>query len=126
LIILFKDIVWFSFKPVGLKNGAWINHPNERPFEFWSNLFDFYGYEVVKFDHRMHPALYYRGDFIAYKRDSDLKKISQDDLKSNLDEDILNPPEKPQSVTFVPCKDAGGDQSKVAWTGPSGMCALYI
>ena len=57
----------FSFKQVGLQNGAWINHPNERPLEMWRNLFDFYGYDVVQFD-GMVRATYYRGNCIAYKR----------------------------------------------------------
>ena len=88
-LVVHADIVWFSFKQVGLQNGAWINHPNERPFEMWRNLFDFYGYNVIKFDGRMVRASYYRGDFIAYKREGGLKHVTEEMLLANTDNDVL-------------------------------------
>jgi len=89
-LVLHADIIWFSFKQVGIENGAWINHPNERPFEMWKSLFDFYGYEVVTFDFRMVQATYYRGNFIAYKRESGLKPVTKEMLLANTDNDVLD------------------------------------
>ena len=76
--------------PKGKEYGAWIYHPNERPFEMWKNLFDFYGYEVVRFDGKMVHATYYRGDFIAYKRESDLEPVTSQMLLANTDKDVLD------------------------------------
>lgn len=89
-LVLHADVIWFSYKPEGLEHGAWINHPNERPFEMWRNLFDFYGYEVVKFDNRLVKATHNRGDFLAYKRDGDLKHVTEDFLLANIDKDVLD------------------------------------
>lgn len=124
-LVLHADIIWFSFKQVGFQNGAWINHPNERPLKLWKNLFDFYGYDIVKFHHKMQPAVYYRGDFIAYKRNSGLKHISEETLVANLDDDVLNPPEKLRPVHFQPCENV--DPLMIAWRGPSasGVCASF-
>lgn len=92
-LVLHSDIIWFSYKPAGLNNGAWINHPNERPFELWKNLFDFYGYDVVKFNPQLTRAVVYRGDFMAYKRDNkNIQRITEDTLFANLDKDVLDYP----------------------------------
>lgn len=90
-LVLHADVIWFSFKQVGLQNGAWINHPNERPFEMWRNLFDFYGYNVAQFDGRLTRAVYHRGNFIAYKRGSDdLNDVTEKMLLDALDRDVLD------------------------------------
>jgi len=91
-LVIHADIIWFSFKQVGLENGAWVNHPNERPFEMWRNLFDFYGYDVVTFSHQMVRALMFRGNFIAYKRDGNLKPLTEEILLANTDKDVLEFP----------------------------------
>ena len=70
--------------------GAWIYHPNERPFDMWKNLFDFYGYKVVRFGGKMVHATYYRGGFIAYKRESDLEPVTSQMLLTNTDKDVLD------------------------------------
>jgi len=89
-LVLHADVIWFSFKQVGYENGAWINHPNERPFEMWRNIFDFYGYNVVPFDHQMAKATYYRGNFLAHKRDNaNLKPVTEEILLANTDKDVL-------------------------------------
>lgn len=48
-LVVHADVVWFSFKTAAGGNRAWINHPNERLLTLWTNLFDFYGYNIVPF-----------------------------------------------------------------------------
>ena len=55
----------------------------------WRNLFDFYGYDVAEFDGRMVRATYYRGNFIAYKRNVGLNPITKKTLLENTDKDVL-------------------------------------
>lgn len=69
-LVLHSDVIWFSYKPEGMKNRAWINHPNERPLKIWKNLFDFYGYDIVLMPNSIQKQIVWRGSFIAYRRDN--------------------------------------------------------
>jgi hypothetical protein len=80
-LVTHADVIWFSFKPLGLINRAWINHPNERPLKMWKNLFHFYGYDIVMLPDSVTVAVQWRGNFIAYRRDNtDLLKVTEQDL----------------------------------------------
>merc|ERR1712166_39738 len=47
-LVTHAEVIWFSFAPVLPGKGAWINHPNEKPWVFWESLFEFYGYQVIQ------------------------------------------------------------------------------
>ena len=81
-LVLHADVIWFSFKPLGLVNRAWINHPNERPLKMWQNLFDFYGYDVIMISHKVKQVVSYRGDLIAFRRgNTTLSPVTYEDLQ---------------------------------------------
>lgn len=91
-LVLHADVIWFSHKPLGLQNKAWVNHPNERPFKMWKNLFDFYGYDVVVIPMIVQKKVIHRGNLIAYRRDnSTLNKVTEEMLEEHIDPDDRAP-----------------------------------
>lgn len=65
-LVTHAEVIWFSFAPVLPGKGAWINHPNEKPWVFWESLFEFYGYQVVQIPTELLKAVNLRGMLIAY------------------------------------------------------------
>ena len=63
---LTHSFTFLQYKTDSPLHKAWINHPNERPFKMWKNLFEFYGFGVVQLPGSVVRKSLYRGQFIAY------------------------------------------------------------
>lgn len=62
-----SNIIWFSFeKP--LTNIQHYHHSNEQPEIFWKNLFQFYGYKMLKLPKKVSDDLKSRGGYIFYHK----------------------------------------------------------
>ncbi len=64
-----SDIIWFSAEEPNT-NRPHIGHPNERPYKFWINLFDFYGYGCYMLPDEVFNACEGRGRMIFYNRNT--------------------------------------------------------
>lgn len=66
-LITHSDLVWFSFEPPGT-NDAHYHHCNEQPEKFWKNIFDFYGYSMIRIPNHISDNFSSRGTHIFYNR----------------------------------------------------------
>ena len=66
-IINHSKLVWFSFEEPGT-NSAHYHHCNEQPEKFWKNLFDFFGYQMVKLPKKVIKEVGGRAGYIFYAK----------------------------------------------------------
>jgi len=91
-LVTHAQVIWFSFAPVLPGKGAWINHPNEKPWVFWESLFEFYGYQVIQVPTELLKAVNLRGMLIAYNASNPaLKAVTTAELLATSDPSDRHP-----------------------------------
>jgi predicted TPR repeat methyltransferase len=62
-----SDIIWWSSEEP-FANRAHLHHPNEQPYEYWINLFEFYGYGAIRLSDEIFNDCERRGRYLFYKK----------------------------------------------------------
>lgn len=62
-----SDMIWWSSAVAG-HGQAHLHHPNEQPYQYWINLFDFYGFGCVMLPDEVYKACASRGRCIFYNK----------------------------------------------------------
>jgi len=64
-LISYSDIIWWSSAEPNVGRPH-LHHPNEQPYQYWINLFKFYGYEAIRLSDEIYNACEYRGRYMFY------------------------------------------------------------
>ena len=62
-----SDIIWWSSAEPNVGRPH-LHHPNEQPYQYWINLFKFYGYEAIRLSDEIFNACEYRGRYMFYNK----------------------------------------------------------
>lgn len=68
-IINHSKFVWWSSEEPNT-NRPHLHHPNEQPYQYWINLFDFYGYGCYMLPDQVYNDCEGRGRMIFYNRET--------------------------------------------------------
>ena len=60
------NVIWFSFEEPNT-NDASYHHTNEQPLKFWTNIFEFFGYDVYSINHKIREKVGNRGGYFIIK-----------------------------------------------------------
>lgn len=66
-LIKHSDLIWWSSEEPSA-NKPHLHHPNEQPYQYWINLFEFYGYGAHLLSEEVYNACEYRGRYIFYNK----------------------------------------------------------
>ena len=58
------NVIWFSFEEPNT-NDAHYHHTNEQPLKFWTNIFEFFGYDVYSINHEIREKVGNRGGYLS-------------------------------------------------------------
>lgn len=64
-LVKHSDVIWWSSEEVGVTKPH-LHHPNEQPYQYWINIFEFYGYKAKKISDEIFYACEGRGRYIFY------------------------------------------------------------
>lgn len=66
-LVNYSDVIWWSSEEPNA-NEPHLHHPNEQPYKFWINLFDFFGYSPILLSDEIFNSCERRGRYIFYNR----------------------------------------------------------
>lgn len=62
-----SDMIWWSSEEPNT-NKPHLHHPNEQPYQYWINLFEFYGYGAALLSDEIYNSCEGRGRYIFYNK----------------------------------------------------------
>lgn len=66
-LVTHADIIWWSSEVPG-QNRPHLHHPNEQPYEYWINIFDFYNFGEKRLSDEIFNKCETRGRYLFYNR----------------------------------------------------------
>lgn len=66
-LIQSSDLIWWSSAEIG-RGPAHFHHPNEQPYKYWINIFEYFGYGCYMLPDEIYNACASRGRCIFYNK----------------------------------------------------------